>query len=476
MIKYPLLILNFLGVFVFQIFFDDGVIIEDNTPTTLQPGETKLVEISVNKGEIAGFAKLELVLPGGLTASPAETQGASFTFSGQKAKYIWMTLPDAQEFTVSYNITAEPSANGNLVVKGTFSYIKENQRVDYDLQSKLIAIGVAGDDVVETESDSDNSGDTATNDQGTTNDGSMQCRRYVTEISANEYHVELEVSNAALEGFAKIMEKVPAGFAVEEDDSDGAIATIESSGIKYVWFDAPSTSSFTVSYRLQAMSSMSRPEIDGTFSFVRDNSPQELPVIEEGAGGDDTQIADAIETEVDEDLVSEVVNDVEEVAEDTADEVVEDIQAEVVEEVIAPIEDKVDDVTEQIVEEVQTQPEDDSVADNSETIVDTPKATTVPDPENGVTYKVQIVAGHNTVGKSYFKKRHSFSEGFNIEHHEGWVKYTTGSHGEYKGARDERERINGRYNFNGPFVSAYNDGERITVQEALMISKQQWYQ
>jgi hypothetical protein len=475
MIKYPLLILNFLGVFVFQMFFDDGVIIEDNTPTTLQVGETQLVEISVNKGEIAGFAKLELILPGGLSASPVETEGASFTFSGQKAKYIWMTLPDAQEFTVSYNITAEPLASGNLVVKGAFSYIKENQRVDYDLQSKLISIGLKGDDLADSGGDSegDTENETGSVSQGATNDGSMQCKRYVTEISTNEYLVKLEVTNATLEGFAKIMEKVPPGFAIEEDDSDGAIATIESSGIKYVWFEAPSTSSFTVSYRMQAMSSMGRPEIDGTFSFVANNSPNELPVIDAYAGEDDTQLADATEEVADatEDLVAEVVDQVDEAVEETTDEIVADA-----EEVQAPIEESVDEIVETIAEEVQSQPEDTSVANNSETIVDTPRATSVPDPENGITYKVQIVAGHNTVGKSYFKKRHSFSEVFNIEQHEGWVKYTTGSHGEYQGARNERERINGRYNFNGPFVSAYNNGERITVQEALMISKQQWYQ
>ncbi len=471
MIKYPLLILNFLGVFVFQLFFDDGVIIEDNTPTTLQVGETKLVEISINKGDIAGFAKLELILPGGLSAAPVATEGASFTFSGQKAKYIWMTLPDKQEFTVSYNITAEPSANGNLVVKGAFSYIKENQRVDYDLQSKLIAIGVAGDE------DPEENGDVASDNppgsnEGTTEDGSMQCKRYVTEISSTEYLVKLEVTNADLEGFAKIMEKVPPGFAVEEDDSDGAIATIESAGIKYVWFDAPSTSSFTVSYRLQAMSSMSSPEIDGTFSFVANNSPMEIPVIDGDSSADNSDIAEVVEETIDttEDLVAETIEETEELVEETIEDVAEEVAPKV-----TPKESTKEPVKE-VVKQVDEEPVDNSVADNSTKIKDTPKATTVPDPETGISYKVQTVAGHNTVGKSYFQKRHNFTEKFNIEHHEGWVKYTTGSHAEYKGARDSRERINGTYNFNGPFVSAYNNGERITVQEALMISKQQWYQ
>jgi hypothetical protein len=103
-------------------------------------------------------------------------------------------------------------------------------------------------------------------------------------------------------------------------------------------------------------------------------------------------------------------------------------------------------------------------------------STSIPSPETGVSYRVQIAAGPNTVGKQYFRTRHQFSEDFIIENHEGWVKYTTGTHKQYRGARDERERINASYNFDGPFVTAYNEGERITVQEALMITNQDWLQ
>ncbi|MEM9053081.1 MAG: hypothetical protein AAGC47_13595, partial [Bacteroidota bacterium] len=100
----------------------------------------------------------------------------------------------------------------------------------------------------------------------------------------------------------------------------------------------------------------------------------------------------------------------------------------------------------------------------------------IPSPENGVYYRVQISAGRSNVKKSDFEKLYTFNEGYNLENHEGWFKYTTGYHQVYKSARDDRQRISAKYDkFLGPFVTAYNDGERISVQEALMVSAQKWY-
>ena len=55
------------------------------------------------------------------------------------------------------------------------------------------------------------------------------------------------------------------------------------------------------------------------------------------------------------------------------------------------------------------------------------------------------------------------------------MKYTTGSYGVYKDARDKRNSLDS-YNFPGPFVTAYKHGERITVQEALTLTNQEWVQ
>ena len=95
--------------------------------------------------------------------------------------------------------------------------------------------------------------------------------------------------------------------------------------------------------------------------------------------------------------------------------------------------------------------------------------------ESAIIYKVQILAAHRAAGKKYFYNRYNYNGKFNIENHQGWIKYTAGEFNEYKNARNKRESLQS-HKFPGPFVTAYNRGNRITVQEALMISKQDWVQ
>lgn len=442
MIKYLAVLAHVFGLFALGVTMDDGVIIEDNTPGTLAQGDSREVMITVNKGDVSGFAKLQLELPDGLEAVAGDTKGASFTFSGQKVKFIWMTLPDEQEFTVSYTLKAKAVASGKKVITGTFSYIKNNQRVDYELQSKMVEI-VSADEVSDA---------TQPSFDGLDIDG-MACVRTITDMGDNRYLVRLDVVNAELEGFCKIKDNLPGGFTASEENADGSVVTIDGNSVKFVWFDAPATTSFNVSYLLEG--SGDPLSITGSLSYVENNAPQEIPVL--GSGAIQQAALAEVKEEVDE--LSEVTEDLDK----EAPEEVENEEAQEVTEVIAESEEQAEEVTE-VIEEVA-----------EETTTAEGNGTSVPDPETGVTYKVQIAAAHRVVGEEYFRKRHGFDEGFGIENHKGWVKYTTGSYPIYKAARDDRERIRNRYDFRGPFVTAYNEGDRITVQEALMITKQQWY-
>jgi len=94
-----------------------------------------------------------------------------------------------------------------------------------------------------------------------------------------------------------------------------------------------------------------------------------------------------------------------------------------------------------------------------------------------VKYKVQLMANHRKVTGEEWKNKYGFEDDYAVENHEGWMKWTHGQFNEYKLAKQYRNEVTQRCpSLPGPFVVAYQDGKRITVQEALMITQQPWVQ
>jgi hypothetical protein len=106
--------------------------------------------------------------------------------------------------------------------------------------------------------------------------------------------------------------------------------------------------------------------------------------------------------------------------------------------------------------------------DNTKVITDNGSGTIA-----GVNYSVQIAAMQRRVPVEYYTSTYNISDPVNIEPVDGLNKYTTGLFKTYNDARNHREVIRGK-GVEGPFVTAYSNGRRITVQEALMITNQPW--
>tara|TARA_Y100000385_G_scaffold265483_1_gene299797 strand:+ start:462 stop:1679 length:1218 start_codon:yes stop_codon:yes gene_type:complete len=91
-----------------------------------------------------------------------------------------------------------------------------------------------------------------------------------------------------------------------------------------------------------------------------------------------------------------------------------------------------------------------------------------------IRFKVQILASHQRVPASHFVQRYQFNKALMIVEHEEWIKYMTGSFTRYEAARNERVQIRANHDLPGPFVTAYSGESRITVQEALLTTQQNW--
>jgi hypothetical protein len=489
MVNNLILLINLVGLLLMDAFMAD-LRITQNVPATMEPGTEVRVTVNVEKGDLSGFAKLQLDLPPGLTITAIETKGASFTFADQKAKFIWMALPSTPSFKITYTLAASADASGPKQIEGRLSYIENNERKTYDLPTASVDLGAGGKtasvpvtSVEEVDEEAINSNDLVSAGGGAPAKGLMLAvvdqasgiapiqgaggvsgKRTITPISETEMTVEVVVTKGDIRGFGKLQESVPEGFTAMEKSSDEAIFTTQDRVVKFVWLNLPARSTITVVYKLRANS---RPEgmytIDGEFGYLLNDETQKavlgtskffvgpkalemLAQDESNMGmldGDDGQLA----------LREKERKETEAKARAEADA--------------------------RIAAEARKQQERTQPVAKQEPVQPTKPATTarIPAPEKGVSYKVQITAAHREVGRSYFQARHRYSGDFSIERHQGWVKYVVGGFSSYKEARDQRVNfIQAGHEFPGPFVTAYNDGVRITVQEALMLSKQQWVQ
>jgi hypothetical protein len=482
MLKLPLMLINFIGLFFLHFFSVSEITIQNMAPSTLAPGEKVLVEVSIDKAAIQGFAKMEIVFPEGFIATPAETAGASFTFSEKKVRFVWMTLPTEQTFKVSYYLECDPNFSGKYEVKGTFSYINDNERVDFKVSAVQVMVSKT-DAVVATNIDttqpdnttaSEINNTTTTETTETTNvtentsvaSTEMSVTRTITQISPTEFKVDVLILNSKIQGFAKIFETSDPNTKIEKIQDANATVTVDKNTVKFVWFEMPVSPAIAIAYKVKTLSaSTTVPTINGKLSFVESNNPKEMAIIQGAAVASDVIASNPAATNN-----SDTKSDVSTTTESNTNNNTAVNTNTPKTENSAKVENTASNgnanTEEKPSNEVRTNP-----SKGSETAV-----SSVPSAETGITYKVQILAAHRVVNKSYFQSKHGYDGAFNIENHDGWVKYTTGRFDEYKSARDERERLKGDYNtLPGPFVTAYNNGERITVQEALLITKQQWY-
>jgi len=462
MIK-SLTLLNLLGILLFKAIFLTNVVVTHEAPATMQAGTEVKVTVTVDKGPLSGFAKLQIDLPDGLTATAVETKGASFTFADGKAKFIWMALPSQPQFKVSYTLSATATANGSLPITGKFSYIEDNERKTEDMPAATVTI-TGGT----TAQDSSPPPGNPTAMPANANDvtfagggapvadeenvmergvppqqgaGGVMGARTITPITEREMLVEVTIQKTDLRGFGKLTETIPAGFTALEKNSSEAIFTVQDRIVKFVWLNLPAARELKVVYKLRANE---QPDgdytINGDFGYLLNDETQRAVI-----GSTDFVVGPKA-------VAQQLVPATPEPAKSTG---------------------KTDGTA-----------QDGAIAKNDKPKTAAPKPAApktvtpkVAAPETGVIYKVQIMAAHREVGGAYFNSRFNYGGDFSIERHEGWIKYVTGRYGQYREARDQRQSfIAAGHNFRGPFVTAYNNGDRITVQEALMISNQKWSQ
>lgn len=445
-----------LAIIVARVFFAQDITVKMDAPTKVKQGEEITISLTINKGSIAGVGHMKQELPAGFgDAIVLEGKGAEFKYLAEDnvIKFTWISLPADQEFTVSYKVKVKADAlNGNVNLGGKFSYVLNNEKQTYMLPQATILVGEEGalatavapetTAVAQPETTAVTPAETTavavaqpettvvaettpttttTSTEAKTTFSVTGSRTIVGSPEAGmEFTVEVKIVKSGVKGFARVQETLPAGLTAMALDSKGGTFSFIDQKVKIIWDNLPADDEIKISYRVAVSENVSGDmTIAGTFSYVENDDPKKAEVA-----------ATTISVRAKTDLATTTTS------------------------------------------ETQTTPTTTATTQTTET--PETAATPVPAPEVKIAYRVQICALSKIQrGTSYFESKFAIGDKVSMEFHEGWKKYIVGKYKQYQEARDYRESVRSK-GVENPFVTAYNGGKRITVQEALMVSSQQW--
>ncbi|MDA3954307.1 MAG: hypothetical protein PF485_11730 [Bacteroidales bacterium] len=440
MIKYLLLLVNMFVALVLNFIFSD-ISININVPEQVEAGNEIYVEITLDKSDFDSFARFQQDIPAGLTAIPVNTSNADFSFKDGKVKFIWLKLPYEQKITISYKLQVDQRLKGSFNLEGTFSYIADNERKFVEVDAKNITINhsptIDPKLIVDISDFKNLVAPVKRNEPGI---DQVKCIRQTPYLAqgSNEFIINLLVNKGNKEKFAKIQEAVPEGYSAVAVESKKAIFTFKDQTVKLLWMNLPTDPYFVVSYKLVPNESITeKPKMEGTFSYIESDNTLSINIVESNVN---------LQNVSQENLLA-----------------------------IISVQGETNEPTEYVQPQNYSGKVKIEIAESALKLIrEDTKLTNMLEPESGIYYRVQVAAGHRPININRYFKKYNLDKEVRTEFHEGWRKYSVGSFFVYKAARDYRVQIWNTTSIDDAFVSAYNEGKRITVQEALMITNHVW--
>ncbi len=427
--------INLLAISIIPFILVGIVYVNHDAPQTIDAGNTVEVKVTINKGSITGPAKLKIDFSDamGLSAEEISSAGAAFSFGDGVANFNWLAIDASEVIEIKYRLKADINAVGTKTISGKFSYLDEEERKTMVIPSIIIEVKNTNTSVVSNPNNTNPSSPTSVTD--------ISCYRTIEKLG-NDVLVTLNLSKGNNSGFARLVENIPAGFTASEVQNAGSVFKFSDNAAKFLWTNIPGEKSeLILKYKLTPPSDASGDfSIDGEFSgafLIIDEVPTSIMI--KSTSFNLSSLPEGT-------LANEPNNNTNNTNNSSNSS------------------NSSSTNTNSGNKNSNRTSNNSSSSDNNES-----------GSSNGVKYKVQVLAGHSNISTSSIKKQYSFDGKITIENHDGWVKYCTGNYETYKDAKTKRNDL-GSFNFPGPFVVAYNNGSRISVQEALAISKQSWVQ
>lgn len=117
------------------------VTISNNFPANLASNSNIDVDVKINKGAIANFAKYQMDVPAGITVSEGDSKGGNFTFENNRAKIVWVSIPNDAEFTVKFKVKVGSTAAADGAVTQKFYYLENGTKREVETDALAIKVG-----------------------------------------------------------------------------------------------------------------------------------------------------------------------------------------------------------------------------------------------------------------------------------------------------------------------------------------------
>ena len=457
MIKYFFILINSLTLFIFGLFqTDNSVSIKNNIPSNFIVGQEVAVEFRISKGIQTGFAKFQLELPDGISIIKKDEMNSIYSIQNGVAQWIWSEVPEDEELLIKLTLVASELGIGIKTFNSNYSFIEKNEKkvfnmlpLEASIQNNIINNKVS---VIK---------DTLTKAEPNT---SIDVVRLISDgPNANEKTITIKIKKGDTKGFAKYSDEIDLNLNAKAIKTDGSSFSVSDGKIKFVWVDVPTKSELEVSYHID-LNNKNSNILKGEYSYLEKNQSKKYIVKPDslviGKLKDEINLQAVQKTEVAKSIVQET-----EANQLTSKKIIEDSKSNLTVEKTSTLVTEAPNLVKKEANEVKTIPA------KAEIVKETPQIVNA-DPN----FVVQIGAFKNTkVVATVLIKKYRITDKIVDELHDGFSKFMVGNHNLYKEARKHRDIIKSKHGVKDAFIAAYNVGKRITVQEALMVSKQSWF-
>ncbi|MEO5644217.1 MAG: hypothetical protein ABIQ40_13145 [Bacteroidia bacterium] len=449
MIRALIIVVNLVIVMMVRLFVASPSA-EVKAPASVIAGESFVVEVSIATNGETDFVRYSMEFPQGWLVEKIETAGSTFKYEKQTVKFLWSRVGVVKELNISYRVTPPATASGEFVMNCKLSHTVDNLPANIQLTPMAITVTPATPAVAKVVADSTAKPPVV-----------ISVDRFVPEKEAGEeFVVSLVINKDDLTSFGKVEDTLPSGFTAKVIKADGADFKFENGVVKFSWFVMPAKHVLNVQYRVTVAPGVyGNQSIGGHFSYVENETGKLILVAPSIVKLKAAPVVTKEEPVV---IKEEPLVIKEEPIVIKEEPVVKKEEPVVIKE--EPVVKKEEPV---VLKEEPVVKKEVPVVIKGEPIANTAA--------HGINFSVQIAAFTRRIPVSYFTETFHLSATVNAEMHNGLNKYTTGSFPTYQAAHDNRNQVrtNGIID---AFVIAYNNGKRITVQEALMITSQKWIQ